>query len=427
MHRKDMPVSQKLLVVDSSRVVRASLAKHLRERFEVLEESGGESAWQSLVLDPSITAVISGLDIATLEGASLIERLRASKLARLNKLPFFLLVSDSFAALAKNRALQLGVSDFILKGTTAKAIKHIFDCLKEPGGVDIAQDAGKASAGKSQSGPDIPEDQGQSDIGFGDFVSRIDRMVGLTNQVAAKDSSEQPAVIERDDHHPAGARSEQCLQELLSSTVGSEPVGVLVFGLDAYDDLKSRYGQAAADKVVMKFSCLLSGKIREEDRIGQLADGRIAIVSPTAGREQCASFAWRVCRALAAAHISVQGQRVETTVSAGLAGKPEDSAAASTEELLRLAMSRLDGAIRAGGNRVVYTSGCGGNNVDQDEFIARLRDLLANVAPDTVLSCKGWVTSVCVACRQSVKAGKTSACPSGAGGTCLAKVDEGSL
>lgn len=420
-----MTTLQKVLLVDSSRVVRASLARHLRGSFEVCEEGDGESAWQSLVLDSSIVAVISGLDIASLDGSGLVERLRASKLARLNRLPFFLLVSDSFAATAKARALQLGVSDFIPKGMAANALKLVVGRLSDSACLEVAKEPGADLSRPAESAPAAAEIGSQSDIGLSDFMSRIGPMAGLADERAAKDDCEQAAGAEQFERRLAGSRSEQCLQELLSSTVGSEPVGVLVFGLDGYDDLKSRHGREVADKVVMKFSRLLAGKIRGEESIGQLADGRIAIVSPTADREQCANFAWRVCRALAAAHISVRGQRIETTVSAGVAAKPEDSATASTEELLRLAMTRLDGAIRAGGNRVVYASGCGGNNVDQEEFFARLRELLANASPDTMMSCKGWVTSVCVACRKSVKAGKASACPSGAaGGVCTTQIDE---
>ncbi len=419
MHGKDMTSLQKVLLVDSSRVVRASLSRYLRGNYAVCEEGNGESAWQSLVLDSSIVAIISGLDIAGLDGSGLIERLRASKLARLNRLPFFLLVSDSFAAAAKERALQLGVSDFIPKGMAAKAAKHVCERL-----------SGSASGSSSQeeSAPGLAEFGSQSDVGLSDFMSRIGAMAGLADELVAEGGSEQSASAEDHDRRLSNSSSERCLQDLLASTVGSQPIGVLVFAIDGYDDLKGLYGREVADKVVTKFSRLLSGKIRGEETIGQLADGRIAIVSPTADREQCANFAWRVCRALAAAQVSVHGQRIETTVSAGVAAKPEDSATASTEELLRLAISRLDGAIRAGGNRVVHASGCGGNNVDQEEFFARLRALLANATPDTMMSCKGWVTSVCVACRKSMKAGNGPVCPSGeAGGKCAGKSTERSV
>jgi len=51
---------QKVLIVDASRVARASLARYLKGHFKVCEDVDGESAWQTLVLDNSVVAVIAG-------------------------------------------------------------------------------------------------------------------------------------------------------------------------------------------------------------------------------------------------------------------------------------------------------------------------------------------------------------------------------
>ena len=68
---------RRVLVVDHSRVVRSALAKHLREHFEVREEADGESAWQTLVLDSSIVAVVSGAQLPRLNGYDLLAPLGA--------------------------------------------------------------------------------------------------------------------------------------------------------------------------------------------------------------------------------------------------------------------------------------------------------------------------------------------------------------
>ena len=51
---------RRILVIDDSRVVRATLNKHLKGSFELREEADGESAWQTLMLDASLCAVICG-------------------------------------------------------------------------------------------------------------------------------------------------------------------------------------------------------------------------------------------------------------------------------------------------------------------------------------------------------------------------------
>ena len=79
-----------ILIVDDSRVVRISLIKHLKEHFEIREEGDGEAAWQTLVVDHSIKAVISDLQMPKLNGYELLERVRTSKLRRLQQMPFIL-------------------------------------------------------------------------------------------------------------------------------------------------------------------------------------------------------------------------------------------------------------------------------------------------------------------------------------------------
>lgn len=399
----------KVLVVDASRVVRASLAKFLRGGFDVCEEGDAESAWQTLVLDSSIIAVVSGLDIANLEGAGLIERLRGSKLARLNRLPFLLLVSDSFAETGRELALRLGVSEFIPKKSAGPAIRDLL--LKPKASTNPAvADSSDASQATSEYGT-------QSDVGLSDFMSRVGRLAGLTDGP----QGDEAGCVEVG----AFARDEHCLQASLSPERARQSTGALVFGLDGYEDFRLRYGSEIVDTIVLKLSRLLASKIRSDESLLHLLGGRIAIVSATAGREQCAGFARRVCKALSAAKISLRGERVVATISAGVAALPEDSAATTTDGLLRLAASRLDAAVLAGGNRVVYVTGCGGNSVNQDEFFERLRELLASAEPGTMMSCKGWVTAVCGTCRSLRAAGKASLCAAdAAGGECSEQSEE---
>ena len=399
-----MTKPKKVLVVDASRVVRASLVKYLRGNFDVCEESNGESAWQSIVLDSSIVAVLSGLDINKLEGADLVERIRASKLLRLNRLPFFLLASHNFSESEKARARKLGVSDFVPKASAEQAIEYLFGKLAKPESAHRDENEVVVSLVASQVRPVNGEYGGQSEIGLSDFMSRIGRLDTLSGEASATESASQGAVDDRRQANPLAGQNSP------SSVNGGEPVGVVVFGLDAYKDFVSRYGQELADKVVMKFSKLLTGKIRGEESIVHLADGYIAIVSPTADRDQCSSFAGRVCKALAKAHISVRGQRVETTVSVGVAAIPEETGETSTKDLLKLAVNRLEKAIGLGGNQAIFGSVCGAKPVSQEEFFGQLKAMLATAPPDSMMSCKSWMNYICFACRQARQNGEPSLC-----------------
>ena len=54
----------RVLIADDSRIVRASLVQHLKDRFDIREVTDGEAAWQAILLDSSIRVVISDLTIA---------------------------------------------------------------------------------------------------------------------------------------------------------------------------------------------------------------------------------------------------------------------------------------------------------------------------------------------------------------------------
>ena len=120
-----MDGTAKLLVVDGSRVVRATLRKRLSDHYTIVEESDGESAWQTLMLDDGIVAVISGAHPPRLEAFDLLARLRSSSKRRLHRLPFLLIVSDVEHHENRNRDLAAGVADFITKTMKEDAILEI--------------------------------------------------------------------------------------------------------------------------------------------------------------------------------------------------------------------------------------------------------------------------------------------------------------
>ncbi|NTV72426.1 MAG: diguanylate cyclase [Azonexaceae bacterium] len=386
---------QKVLVVDASRLVRASLGKLLRGHFDVCEERDAESAWQTLVLDSAIIAVFSGLDITTLEGAGLVERLRASKLARLNQLPYFQLISDSFSEDGREQAKQLGVSEFIPKRSAGPEFQSLLLRLIKPD-VDLPADSVALAA-------DCGE---QSEVSLNDFLQRVDSLPDLSGEPPTKQIV--PAI-----RLSEGGSGEPCLQDSLALIHDPLPHGVLVFGLDGYEDFRLRYGWDLADKIVQKILGLLASKIHSNESMLPLVGGRIAIISSMAGRDQCEKFARSVCNAMSAANISIQGTRVAVTVSVGVAALPDDGAATTTDELLHLAISRHDAAHRSGGNRVVCMTGCGGDSINQEVFFARLKEMLAEETLPEMMSCKGWISAVCKKCRKLRAAGEPPLCPSG--------------
>jgi DNA-binding NarL/FixJ family response regulator len=104
-----------ILVVDDSRFVRVSLARGLADRFTVRQADSGERAWELLLLDASIGAVLSDLSMPGIDGFELLQRVRASRLARVRTLPFAVLSGADDDA-QRARAIALGADRFAVKG-----------------------------------------------------------------------------------------------------------------------------------------------------------------------------------------------------------------------------------------------------------------------------------------------------------------------
>jgi diguanylate cyclase (GGDEF)-like protein len=296
----DLP---RILIVDDSRMVRASLARHLQGVYDVREEADGEAAWQTLVLDHSIVAVISDLQMPVLDGFGLLERVRSCKLARLRDIPFVLISGEEDQAFL-DKAERLGVSDFISKGITAVELKTRLGHLLQF--AVTRQHLEEARAQQVQ-----------------------DQETGLFTR----------KYIEL-----------QCAQALSHAFRHHGEASVMVIGFDRYPALVDQVGEAKAADLGVKFARLVGGKIRREDCLGHFAPGRFAIVSPGTSPLACISFADRVRRAVADAVITAGGKRLTLTMSVGVASVPADRVI-SAGSLLDLAASRMEAAMAAGGNR----------------------------------------------------------------------------
>jgi diguanylate cyclase (GGDEF)-like protein len=336
-----------------------------------------------MVLDSGIVAVVSGLSSAGPDSASLLERLRASKLSRLKNVPYFLIVSNSFSDIQRLEAQKNGVTGFIEKGSTSPSIESIVSSHMEW--------REEAAAERVQAPFEPPEEVFQqygaeSDIGISNIMG----------QIAGLEQSGSEAPVEDGYGKDDTILAEEMLEEYLSNSFpdahDGHGVGVLAFSLDGYGDLAIRYGAELAFSAAQKFCFLLSRKIRPEDYIGQLANGRVVIVTPSSTAPICAGFANRICKAMASSQVSVDGKRIHLTVSVGVAVVPDDGVDLSEEELLQLAYDRLDAAASAGGNRVVATSTQQGSGLGSCEaFVPQLKELLATTDPAVLRNCLGAV------------------------------------
>ncbi len=122
------PHKARILIADDSRIVRASLTQHIRDRFEIREVTDGESAWQAILLDAAIRVVITDLTMPRVDGFELLTRVRSSKVARIRDLPMIVISGEDEAA-ERERAAAMGATDFIQKGADAAELVSRLEVL----------------------------------------------------------------------------------------------------------------------------------------------------------------------------------------------------------------------------------------------------------------------------------------------------------
>jgi diguanylate cyclase (GGDEF)-like protein len=299
---------RRILIVDDSRMVRASLSRHLKGVYDIREEENGEQAWQTLVLDHSIEAVISDLQMPVLDGFGLLKRLRGCKLKRLQEIPFVLISGDD-DHVTMEKAENLGVSDFITKGISAAELRTRLSNLLQF--VSTRQDLEEARVMQTQD----PES--------GLFTRRYIEL--------------------------------QCAQALSRALRHHADASLMIIGFDHFDHLIEQLGERKAGEICLKFARQVAGKVRNEDSIGHFSSGRFAIVTPGTSSETCLVFAERLRRAVSDAVVTSGGKRLELSTSIGIASVLDDKAT-SAGALIDKACERLEQAIKCGGNCVKCSS-----------------------------------------------------------------------
>ncbi len=109
-----MPLASlpKVLVLHGSREVRDSIESSLSPQFGVRKIPDSESAWQSILVDPNICALISSLPLLELDGYGLLQRVRGSRVPRVRSLPVMIL-SEADTRHIEAQALSFGATDVI--------------------------------------------------------------------------------------------------------------------------------------------------------------------------------------------------------------------------------------------------------------------------------------------------------------------------
>jgi CheY-like chemotaxis protein len=275
----DIPVKPRVLIADDSRIVRATLIKHIQGMFDFREAHNGEEAWETLLIDPNIRVVITDLSMPKLDGYGLLKRIRSSEISRIRSLPV-VVVSGSDEQAERDRAKAAGANDLITKG------------------IETAQ-----------------------------LLSRLDVLAKLVNtqreferslEVLAKNVSTasplQLATPEGLDSH-----AQKALTIALGNRKNFVILNVMVGLRHAQFDGQAMLPPAS---VVHAVGQLLQRTIRQTDRVAQTGEAEFVLATGSIHFDSARNFAQRICRAISNANM-VRDEHMSFIASCGLVSLSE--------------------------------------------------------------------------------------------------------
>jgi len=138
-------------------------------------------------------------------------------------------------------------------------------------------------------------------------------------------------------------------RELLRAERAQGPLGVVMIDVDHFKRINDSRGHAAGDSVLRIIASGIAAVVRPYDSVGRYGGEEFLIVAPGCGMAEACELAERVRAHIAGCSIQAEGEKVEVSLSLGVA---TGQSAAEVDKLLQAADLALYQAKNAGRNRV---------------------------------------------------------------------------
>ncbi|WP_455207818.1 diguanylate cyclase [Kaarinaea lacus] len=330
------PRKPKLLIVDDSATIRATLSRAVGDEFDTLEATNGEEALLLLENDLDIDLVVTDLAMPKLDGYDLIKYMRAHESSRLINMPVIVVTGANETA-AREKAFIAGANDFI-----AKTSDHV------------------------------------------EFLARVRAHVKLAQTIQELEQSRR-YLKEQADTDPltklANRRSffASASTSLAQMQRQSEHFSVIILDIDHFKRINDTYGHQAGDVVLQQLAMVLSTAIREGDSLARIGGEEFVVASPYTNRLAAIVLSERLRKAVEDSEFVYESNRIPVTISLGIASmnKGDDD----VDKLLAIADSRLYLAKQKGRNRICASDKAGKADrlVDTDMVCPKLDEAITMI------------------------------------------------
>ncbi|MES2823649.1 MAG: diguanylate cyclase [Pseudomonadota bacterium] len=292
----------RILLADDSKVVRLTATKILSSQFDLVLAEDGEDAWQKICSDNSIQVIFTDLGMPKLDGYGLIQRIRESENEGIRNQPIIVITGAADEEDVKRRVLELGATDFIGKPFKSTEI--------------IARAEAHASYRRDK---DILQKSADIDV-----------LTGTLNR---------------------NGFNLQLKKDLSFVNRHNENLALIIFELDDFKTIYKRIGEQAANRIVKQTATRLLSVIRSEDSVGRYGFEKFVTILPMAKTEGVIILAKRLCEQIKSFKITIGGEAITITMSAGIAIVRKGSPA-SIKELIQSAEQALSNAKKVGSGEV---------------------------------------------------------------------------
>jgi two-component system, cell cycle response regulator len=298
----EAPVKGKILLADDSKVVRLTATKFLSEQFDLVLAEDGEDAWEKICADDSIQVIFTDLGMPKLDGYGLIQRIRQSENEGIRNQPVIVITGATEEEDVKRKVFELGATDFI-----SKPFKSAELIARAEAHASYRRD--KIKLQKS---------------------AEIDLLTGTLN---------------------SNGINQQLKKDLSFINRHGENMAVIIFELDNFKAIYKRVGEAAANRIIKQTATRLLGSIRSEDSVGRYGFEKFIAILPMAKIDGAIILAKRLCEQVKSFKITIGGEAITVTMSAGISTVRKGSPA-TIKDLIQSAEQALVNAKAVGSGEV---------------------------------------------------------------------------
>ncbi|MGK0441083.1 MAG: diguanylate cyclase (GGDEF)-like protein [Pseudohongiellaceae bacterium] len=258
----------RILFIDDSRLIRAAAMKMFSDNFDLLLAENGQEGWELIQEDETIHVVFTDLVMPELDGFEVLNNVRTSEDDRIRQLPVIVVTGADNSEEAKNKAYELGATDFLTKP---------FD------GPDI-----NARAHAHLRYQETTQSLFDSSI--------VDHLTDLLNNRGF---------------------CQQLEKDISFSTRHSHDITVLHIEVDAFKDLFVRIGRNGAETIIKRIAKVIIQAVRKEDTVARTGLSSFFVSLPGSDPDGSLLSAHRICMAVGAFKATLQGKALPITVSVG--------------------------------------------------------------------------------------------------------------